>query len=107
MTDPRPADAGNMTDLKRRLKEMVLRACHVPDVGVDEIPDDDPLIGGSGPLLLDSLDALEIAVALHRDFGVELDDVTAASALRSIQSLAEFVIRKTGERGSAGEPPPS
>jgi acyl carrier protein len=106
MTNPRLAETSDVTALKRQLKEMVLRACHVQEVSVDEIPDDDALINGPGPLLLDSLDALEIAVALHRDFGVELDDVTAASALRSIQSLADFVIQRTAEEGPAGEAQP-
>jgi acyl carrier protein len=77
-----------------RLKELVIKACDVRDVRAEDVPTDVPFIGGSGPLKLDSLDAMEIAMELRFQFGVELKNAsTAAQAMQSFDSLADFVIK--------------
>lgn len=82
--------------LRESLKQIVVRACQIPGVHPEEIADTDPLFGGPGPLQLDSLDALEIAMALRREFGLEMDEVGAnAASLRSIADLADFVVERS------------
>lgn len=89
MTDP-GVDDGRL--LRRRLKELIVEACQVRGVEPEEVPDDAPLINGPGPLELDSLDALEIAMALRREFGIEIENVgAAAEAFQSVSTLADFV----------------
>lgn len=79
-------------DLIFKLKELVIRACDVKDVRAEDVPTDVPFIGGPGPLKLDSLDAMEIAMELRFTFGVELKNAsTAAQAMQSFDSLADFV----------------
>jgi acyl carrier protein len=81
-------------DLIFKLKELVIRACEVKDVKPEDVPTDVPFIGGPGPLKLDSLDAMEIAMDLRFTFGVELKNAsTAAQAMQSFDSLADFVIQ--------------
>jgi acyl carrier protein len=81
-------------DLIFKLKELVIRACDVKDVKPEDVPTDVPFIGGPGPLKLDSLDAMEIAMDLRFTFGVELKNAsTAAQAMQSFDSLADFVIQ--------------
>ena len=76
-----------------KLKELVIKACDVKDVKAEDVPTDVPFIGGSGPLKLDSLDAMEIAMELRYQFGVELKNAsTAAKAMQSFDTLADFVI---------------
>jgi len=76
-----------------QLKELVIRACDVKDVKPEDVPTDVPFIGGPGPLKLDSLDAMEIAMELRYTFGVELKNAsTAAQAMQSFDSLADYVI---------------
>jgi len=76
-----------------KLKELVIRACDVKDVKAEDVPTDVPFIGGAGPLKLDSLDAMEIAMELRFQFGVELKNAsTAAKAMQSFDTLADFVI---------------
>ena len=48
-----------------KLKELVIKACEVKDVKPEDVPTDVPFIGGPGPLKLDSLDAMEIAMELQ------------------------------------------
>jgi len=80
-------------DLILKLKELVIRACDVKDVKAEDVPTDVPFIGGPGPLKLDSLDAMEIAMELRYTFGVELKNAsTAAQAMQSFDSLADYVI---------------
>jgi len=80
-------------DLIFKLKELVIRACEVKNVRAEEVPTDVPFIGGPGPLKLDSLDAMEIAMELRYTFGVELKNAsTAAQAMQSFDSLADYVI---------------
>ncbi|MGD0021540.1 MAG: phosphopantetheine-binding protein [Smithellaceae bacterium] len=76
-----------------KLKELIIKACDVKDVKPEDIPTDVPFIGGPGPLKLDSLDAMEIAMELRYQFGVELKNAsTAAKAMQSFDTLADFVI---------------
>ena len=84
--------------LVSRLKEMLIRRLSLPLL-VDDIADDAPLFGGG--LLLDSLDTLEIAVAIEAEFGVALGDA-AMSRLSSLDDLADVILvgtaRETEER---------
>jgi acyl carrier protein len=76
-----------------KLKQLVIKACDVKDVKAEDVLTDVPFIGGPGPLKLDSLDAMEIAMELRFQFGVELKNAsTAAKAMQSFDTLADFVI---------------
>lgn len=76
--------------LKAALKSLVVTECD-KDVEADSIADGDALIGG--PLQLDSLDALQICMAVHQRYGVRIEGNTAArKALASIDALADTII---------------
>ncbi|HOE32573.1 MAG TPA: hypothetical protein PK842_03185 [Smithella sp.] len=80
-------------ELIYKLKELVIRACEITDVRPEDVPTDVPFIGGPGPLLLDSLDAMEIAMEIRFQFGVELKNAsTAAKAMQNFDTLADFII---------------
>ncbi|MBW2163113.1 MAG: acyl carrier protein [Deltaproteobacteria bacterium] len=60
----------------------------IPDV----LPLDAPLIGPDSPLGLDSLDAVEIVVAVQKDYGVHIDaQKTCRRVLESLRTLADFI----------------
>ncbi|MDR2215498.1 MAG: phosphopantetheine-binding protein [Nevskiaceae bacterium] len=76
--------------LLRGLKKMVIRECNVRDITLEEIGDDEPIIGERLPL--DSLDAVEIVAALERYFGIRLESAGASrKVFRSFRTMAEFV----------------
>ena len=80
-------------ELIYKLKELVIRACEIADVRPEDVPTDVPFNGGPGPLLLDSLDAMEIAMEIRFQFGVELKNAsTAAKAMQNFDTLADFII---------------
>lgn len=83
--------------LRARLKEMIIEVCDVEDVTPADITDDERLIRGEGKLDLGSLDAIEIAAAIDKEFGVRIEDLSVAkSAFRSVSSLADHVARAKG-----------
>ncbi len=80
-------------DLKLSLKRMIIEAANLEDVEPAEIENDQPLfVEGLG---LDSIDALELSVALESRFGINISDTdTAKTAFASIDALAEYVTKQ-------------
>jgi len=79
-----------MSDLKTQLKEMIIKAANLEDVAPGDIDEAQPLfVEGLG---LDSIDALELSVALETNYGINISDTeTARAAFASIDALAVFV----------------
>lgn len=79
-----------MEELKRELKELIIKAANLEDVEIDEIENDQPLfVEGLG---LDSIDALELSVGLETKYGINISDSdTAKAAFASVDALAQFV----------------
>jgi acyl carrier protein len=78
--------------LKLELKQMIIRECE-KDLRPDDIPDDAVLIGSQGDLALDSLDALQIALAVKQKYGKRIDgNNQTRAALTSINALADFIL---------------
>jgi len=92
--------AEDRPDLEREIARMIVEALRLEDVRPEEIPLDGPLFREG--LGLDSIDALEIGLALHARFGVVLsgEGEEVWKHLASVRSLAEFVrARQAGEAG--------
>lgn len=81
--------------LKLELKQLVIRECE-KDVAPEQIADDGILIGSEGSLALDSLDALQIALAVKQRYGKRIDgNNQTRAALTSINTLADFILAET------------
>lgn len=78
--------------LEQELLLMVAQTCRVPEPLPAGLTFDQPLIGPDSPFALDSLDAVEIVVAVQRRYGVRIDaQETSRQVLQSISTLAAFV----------------
>ncbi|MHB8424411.1 MAG: acyl carrier protein [Gammaproteobacteria bacterium] len=78
--------------LKLELKQMIIRECE-KDLRPEQIPDDAILIGSESGLALDSLDALQIALAVKQQYGKRIDGNNQTRvALTSISTLADFIL---------------
>lgn len=81
-----------MEPFERELLELICMTCHLDDVEMDKVDRDGPLIGPESPLGADSLDALEIAVTIQREYGVRMDsENTSRTVLQSLATLAEYI----------------
>ncbi len=78
-------------DLKTELKQLIVDECDI-DFGVDDIRDDELLMGGRSRLALDSLDALQISIAVQKLYGKRIEGGNQSRlALTSINTLADFI----------------
>ncbi len=80
-----------MTDLELSLKRLIVDALKLEDVNPEEIDAEEPLFGvGLG---LDSIDALELGVALRKAYGIKIESVTDEIKVHffSVRSLARFI----------------
>lgn len=81
-----------MDELKDRIRKLIIEKLRL-EVKPEEIQDDQPLFGEG--LGLDSIDALELVVALEKEFGVTIgDEEVGAKAFQSLDALAAFIQEK-------------
>lgn len=81
----------NDAQFKLELKRLIVHACN-KDLAPESIRDDEPLFGGDAALGLDSLDVLQINVAIFQRHGVRIDDGKhARRVMKSINTLADFI----------------
>jgi acyl carrier protein len=83
-------------DLRTRIKEMMVKNLML-QMSADQIGDDAPLFGPNG-IGLDSIDALELAVGLEKNFGVSVpNSEVAAQVLRSVNTIHDYIVEKGGK----------
>ena len=86
----------NSKVLIKYLKKMVINTLKLEDITVERIGDDTPLFKEG--LGLDSLDALELVVAIEKNFNVVIEDENVGKkAFESISTLAQFIQGEYGE----------
>jgi acyl carrier protein len=79
-----------MSDLKLRVKTMIIERLKLEGMAPDQIEDEAPLFGEG--LGLDSIDALELVLGIEQVFGVKIEDEAAGlRAFKSVQALADFI----------------
>lgn len=78
--------------LKLRLKTMIIEECEKENITPMDIDDDVHLFADINRLDLDSLDALQISVALQNQFGIRLPDSKSFRRhVTTINELADYI----------------
>lgn len=80
-----------MSELEDELKRLLVHELRLEDIAPEDIDTDEALFGTG--LGLDSIDALELGVALRKRFGIKIDKVTeeVRAHFASVRSLARFI----------------
>lgn len=80
-----------MDKLKQEIKELIISSLELEDVTPEDIKDDAPIFGEG--LGLDSIDALELGVAIKKKFNVKLsaENEESKKHFASVNALAEFI----------------
>lgn len=80
-----------MQDLEREIKELIIESLDLEDVSIEEIETESALFGDG--LGLDSIDALELGLALKKKYNIVLEANSEESRKHfySVASLAKFV----------------
>ncbi|KAA0895041.1 phosphopantetheine-binding protein [Oryzomonas rubra] len=77
-------------ELIPKVKQMIIESLRIEGMSPDEIETDAPLFGEG--LGLDSIDALQLVVAMEKDFGVVVPDAaTGTKVFASVRSMAEYI----------------
>lgn len=81
------------TRFKTELKRLIVEECDLLDrIRVEEIEDDAPLFGNQSKLGLDSIDALQISIAIQQKYGIAItDSKEMRRVMTSINSFADFL----------------
>lgn len=80
----------NAADLKTEIRRLIVENLML-QIGADQIADDQPLFGPNS-LGLDSVDALQLVVALDKNYGLKIPDPEAARViLQSVKAIAAAV----------------
>jgi acyl carrier protein len=80
-----------LTDLRRDLKRMIVEVLKLEDIRPEEIDDAEPLFGDG--LGLDSIDALELGVAIRKNYRIKIETITdeVKAHFRTVENLARFI----------------
>ncbi len=79
-----------MDDLKLRVKRMIIERLKLEGMAPEDIDDQAPLFGEG--LGLDSIDALELVLAIEQTFGVKIEDeASGMKAFRSVEALTAYI----------------
>lgn len=81
-----------MNDLEHQIKQLIIDSLALEDITPDDIGSEEPLFGDDG-LGLDSVDALELGLAVQKTFGFQLDGEkdNLRDNFANVKTLAEFV----------------
>lgn len=72
------------------LKRMIIETLKIEDITIEDIENDEPLFREG--LGLDSIDALELVVAIEKMFNIIIEDEDVGrKAFASINALAKFI----------------
>jgi len=81
-----------MSDSELSIKKLLVDALELEDIRPEDIDSDEPLFGAAG-LGLDSIDALELGVAIRQRYGIKIETVTEEikAHFANVRSLAKFI----------------
>ena len=86
-----------MEKLERELKTLIVDALKLEDIAPEEIDSEEPLFNDG--LGLDSIDALELGVALRKAYGIKIESETddVKQHFANVRSLARFIQSQRAE----------
>ena len=85
-------------ELEQQLKQLIIDSLALEDIGIEDIDNDTVLFSDSG-LGLDSVDALELGLAVQKTFGLQFDSeqTQLRDHFASVATLAQFIRSQKGE----------
>ena len=78
-------------ELEEQIKKIIIDSLELEDITVDDIVDEEPLFGEG--LGLDSIDALELGMALKKQFNLNLKNNKEENKqyFYSVKTIADFI----------------
>ncbi len=81
-----------LDEIKLDTKNLILECLNIEDVQPGEIRNDVSLLSGENTITIDSIDVLEVVVAIQRRFDVKIHDQNHARLIvDTVDTIADFV----------------
>jgi acyl carrier protein len=79
------------TDFEKEVADLIVESLNLEDIEASEIEPEEALFGDG--LALDSIDALELALAITQKYSVQLkaDDANVREVFSSLRSLSAYI----------------
>jgi acyl carrier protein len=97
-----PAVAADKKQLMLELKQLIITECDKEDeFSAEQISDQESLVGAEARLELDSLDTLQLSLAIKQRYKVRIEgSKEGRKAFASVDAMADYILAGTG--GNAG-----
>lgn len=81
-----------LNDIKFETRKLILETLNIEDVQQEEISNDLSLLSGENTITIDSIDVLEVVVAIQNRFNVNIRDQNHARLIvNTVDTIAEFI----------------
>ena len=81
-----------LQEIKLEIKKLIVDTLNIGTINPEEILNDVPLLSGDNVITIDSIDVLEVVVAIQKQFKVRMDDQNLVRhIINTIDTIAEFV----------------
>ena len=85
----------SIQELKSEIKLLILETLNIKNIKPEDIDDSVPIFSKDSVLGLDSIDGIELIMAIQKKYEVRIGDQNLArSVLESVNSIAEFVAKE-------------
>jgi acyl carrier protein len=82
----------NLQEIKLEVKKLIVETLNMQGIVPSEIKDDIPLLSGENIIKIDSIDVLELVIAIQKKFNVRLDDQNLARhIINTVDTISDFV----------------
>lgn len=88
-------------DIKLEVRKLILETLNIDDVQPEEIRNDVSLLSGENTITIDSIDVLEVVVAIQKNFTVTIRDQNHARLIvNTVDTITEFILTQKIEQES-------
>ena len=82
----------HLNDIKLETRKLILETLNIEDVQPEEISTDISLLSGENIITIDSIDVLEVVVAIQKKFEVKIRDQNHARLIvNTVDTISEFI----------------
>jgi acyl carrier protein len=81
-----------LPEIKLEIKKLIIDTLNMGTINPETIQDDVPLLSGDNVITIDSIDVIEVVVAIQKRFSVRMDDQNLVRHIvNTVDTMAEFV----------------
>lgn len=89
-----------LPEIKLEIKKLIIDTLNMGIINPETIRDDIPLLSGDNVITIDSIDVIEVVIAIQKRFNVRMDDQNLARhIINTVDTIAEFVYAQQQKNG--------